>query len=76
MREPAAKLSAEGLRILIIAAAVIGGGRLVPAEANAPAPAPVVDLQPIRNDLADLRREFLAEMRDIDRRLVAVERRP
>lgn len=73
MREPAAKLSAEGLRILIIAAAVIGGGRLVPAEANAPVP--VVDLQPIRSDLADLRREVMAEMRDHDRRLLALERK-
>lgn len=71
MREPAAKLSAEGLRVLVIAAAVIGGGRLVPAEA---APAQVVDLEPVRAEIAQLRRELGADLRDHDRRLAAIER--
>ena len=75
MKEPAAKLTAEGLRALVIAAAVIGGGRLVPAEAAAPPDLSILRAE-IRAEIRDAYAECREELRDHDRRLLAIERRP
>lgn len=67
------EIGADALRVIVIAAAVNGGARLMPAEAST---RPVVDLSPIQEEIAQLRRDIGADLRDHDRRLAALERAP
>lgn len=65
------RLGEEAVRIAVLVSAIMGANRIVPP---ATAAMPAVDLTPIQSEIAALRRDVSAELRDHDRRLLAVER--
>lgn len=66
------KLAPDTVRVLLVVAGVLGGQRVMPpAEAS-----PGIDLEPLKAEIREQFASVRAEVRDLDRRLVSVERRP